>query len=111
MTAGRPPLPTEIKALRGNPGKRPLNNDPHVPAGIPKCPDWLTPVAKAEWARVVPIFWECASRQSRTCLWFLVAILVLPFEASLEFANPQFRPLAVSRPLSGGKKQSLPCIC
>ena len=52
---GRPPLPTEVKALRGNPGKRPLNNDPHVPAGIPDCPDWLTDVAKAEWVRILPI--------------------------------------------------------
>src|SRR4249919_3087858 len=55
MPAGRPPLPTEIKTLRGNPGKRPLNNDPRVPPGIPDCPEWLTDIAKEEWVRVLPI--------------------------------------------------------
>lgn len=45
---GRPPKPTAIKELEGNPGKRPLNkNEPKKPKqGAPKCPSWLEPDAK-----------------------------------------------------------------
>ena len=52
--AGRKPLPTALKILRGNPGKRPLNRGEAKPA-----PDtgnvsrWLDAEAKAEWRRVV----------------------------------------------------------
>lgn len=52
---GRPPTPTPIKALRGNPGKRPLNAaEPRPPAARPTCPSWLSRDAKAEWRRIVP---------------------------------------------------------
>lgn len=52
--AGRKPLPTAVKELRGNPGHRAL------PAGEPQplidgsnAPRWLDPLAKGEWRRVV----------------------------------------------------------
>ena len=49
---GRRPKPTAQKKLAGNPGKRALNkNEPNF-AGVPECPDWLTPLAKDEWQRV-----------------------------------------------------------
>jgi P27 family predicted phage terminase small subunit len=50
---GRRPKPTRIKALTGNPGKRPLN--PHEPRplpALPDCPPELSPVARAEWMRL-----------------------------------------------------------
>lgn len=51
--AGRKPKPTAIKKLEGNPGKRKLNRKEPVPAkGMPECPDWLLPEAKAEWERL-----------------------------------------------------------
>lgn len=54
--AGRPPKPTSLKLLSGNPGRRPL------PVGEPKPPKitrsrppaWLNRIAKAEWRRIAP---------------------------------------------------------
>ena len=52
---GRPPKPTRLKQLQGNPGKRPLNKrEPHPESGAPTRPEWLLPEAKREWNRVVP---------------------------------------------------------
>jgi len=46
-------LPTAIKQLRGNPGKRALNQDePQFVARVPACPRWLTGGAREEWRRV-----------------------------------------------------------
>ena len=48
--AGRKPKPTAIKELEGNPGKRKLNKkEPKPEKGMPVCPEWLLPEAKAEW--------------------------------------------------------------
>lgn len=50
---GRRPKPTRIKALTGNPGKRPFN--PHEPRPLPTlpdCPPELSPVARQEWSRL-----------------------------------------------------------
>ena len=49
---GRKPKPTALKALAGNPGKRPLNDSEPKPSGIPDCPDHLDEIATAEWDRV-----------------------------------------------------------
>ena len=51
--AGRPPKPTHLKVLEGNPGKRALNKDePKPQAKIPSCPSHLDKEAKAEWRRI-----------------------------------------------------------
>ncbi len=50
---GRKPIPTAIKQLEGNPGKRPLNkNEPKFEKAAPKCPAWLDSEAKKEWKRM-----------------------------------------------------------
>ena len=50
---GRRPKPTRIKALTGNPGRRPLNVDePRPEPKIPDCPAELGPVARQEWTRL-----------------------------------------------------------
>jgi P27 family predicted phage terminase small subunit len=50
---GRPPKPTALKVLEGNPGKRPLNqNEPKPEKKAPNCPSWLLPDAKKEWRRL-----------------------------------------------------------
>lgn len=52
---GRPPKPTPLKILTGNPGKRPLNDrEPKPKEGTPTCPVWIQGEAKAEWKRIVP---------------------------------------------------------
>ena len=53
---GRKPVPTALKRLRGNPGKRPLPTQeprPRVVAITP--PEWVTAEARAEWDRVAPM--------------------------------------------------------
>lgn len=51
---GRKPIPTAMKILRGNPGRRPLNlSEPKPEGGAPACPGWLHRHAKAEWRRLV----------------------------------------------------------
>ncbi len=49
---GRKPIPTAIKELEGNPGKRVLNKkEPKPKRKAPKCPMWLDNEAKKEWKR------------------------------------------------------------
>lgn len=53
--SGRRPLPTAVKRLRGNPGKRKLNAAEPMPAlGTPEMPSGLPVRAIAEWKRIVP---------------------------------------------------------
>jgi P27 family predicted phage terminase small subunit len=59
MAKGRKAIPTELKRLRGNPGKRKLNSDePTPPEGVPICPPFLSKIAKEEWASIIPILQE-----------------------------------------------------
>ena len=50
---GRPPLPTALKILRGNPGGRKLHKE-RKPGGKPTCPDWLIDRAKEIWEARAP---------------------------------------------------------
>lgn len=51
---GRPPKPTRLKIINGNPGKRRLpENEPQPVEGLPTRPEWLSPEAKREWTRLV----------------------------------------------------------
>ena len=53
--AGRPPKPTALKLLEGNPGKRKITQDePKPPPIAPECPTWLHRDAKREWKRIAP---------------------------------------------------------
>jgi hypothetical protein len=46
---GRRPKPTRVKALTGNPGKRPLNtHEPRPEPAAPDCPPELSPAARQE---------------------------------------------------------------
>ena len=50
---GPKPTPTAIKKLRGNPGKRPLNDAEPRPRMVkPRCPSHLSDEAKKEWKRI-----------------------------------------------------------
>lgn len=55
---GPAPLPTAIKELRGNPGKRPLNDREPKPGqlvAIGDPPEFLGEYGQAEWHRVGPV--------------------------------------------------------
>ena len=55
MQRGPKPQPTHLKLVRGNPGKRELNQaEPKPRRAIPDPPDELNGDAKREWIRVVP---------------------------------------------------------
>ena len=50
---GRKPMPTAMKVMMGNPGKRPINGrEPRPGPAIPTCPSHLSPTGKAEWKRL-----------------------------------------------------------
>jgi P27 family predicted phage terminase small subunit len=56
---GRPPKPTKLKLVEGNPGKRALRQEPKPPPSRPVKPAWLPAgIAKGEWDRVTPILDE-----------------------------------------------------
>lgn len=47
------PMPTSIRMLRGNKGKRPVNpREPQPDRKPPRCPEFLEPDAKKEWKRL-----------------------------------------------------------
>jgi P27 family predicted phage terminase small subunit len=54
---GRKPVPTKLKILNGNPGKRPLNDKEPLPPAeiIPNCPAHIQGEARKEWKRFVKI--------------------------------------------------------
>lgn len=52
---GRPPKPTNLKVLEGNPGKRPLPvNEPKPKPIPPKCPAWMAIEGKKLWKKLMP---------------------------------------------------------
>lgn len=53
--SGRPPKPTGLKLIEGNPGKRVLREEPKPPPSKPRRPQWVIGIARAEWDRVVPV--------------------------------------------------------
>jgi P27 family predicted phage terminase small subunit len=59
MPRGRRPLPTAVKKLRGNPGKRKLSKDEPAPRVTdPVMPAGLSAVAQQEWKDILPILRE-----------------------------------------------------
>ena len=54
MFRGRPPVPTRLKVLNGNPGKRPLPEaEPEPDVVLPAAPKELPHEAQEEWERIV----------------------------------------------------------
>src|SRR4051812_32697332 len=52
---GRKPTPAALKLIQGNPGKRPIRQEPQPERGdLPEPPEFLAEDAKAEWRRVAP---------------------------------------------------------
>lgn len=52
---GPAPQPTKLKMIRGNPGRRPLNDqEPQPDPTPPTCPNWIDDIAKAKWAELSP---------------------------------------------------------
>jgi phage terminase small subunit len=56
MPPGRPPQPTHLKLICGNPGHRPIRPEPQpaISETVPDAPDFLAPYAVDEWYRIGP---------------------------------------------------------
>jgi P27 family predicted phage terminase small subunit len=55
---GRKPIPTQLKLLRGNPGRRPLPTNEPAPAlvdGLEAPPAWLFADARKDWRAIAPL--------------------------------------------------------
>src|SRR4029077_12362774 len=53
---GPAPKPNAIRIAEGNPARRPINTDsPQFAAGEPQQPAGMSPEARREWRRLVPI--------------------------------------------------------
>lgn len=53
---GRKPIPTALKIIAGNPGKRPLNvNEPQPRSDLAAPPDWMTDRQKESWCEVIAL--------------------------------------------------------
>ena len=67
-------VPTHLKLLRGNPGKRPIppEPEPEIPANLPEQPEFLSGHAQDEW-------WRLAAELSR--LKLLTVCDTMPFAA------------------------------
>lgn len=53
--AGRPPKPTALKRLNGNPGQRPLNEaEPDFIPAAATGPDWLQGEGLIQWNKLAP---------------------------------------------------------
>lgn len=56
---GRPPKPTKLRVIEGNPGKRKIvDTGVKAPPQKPRRPEWLTDRAAAEWSYIVPLLDE-----------------------------------------------------
>lgn len=57
MARGRPPKPTALKLVQGNPGKRALNKNapsPDALIDVPEPPEWFGEIAALIWKQVAP---------------------------------------------------------
>jgi P27 family predicted phage terminase small subunit len=52
MRRGPKPKPTHLKVIAGNPGKRPLGNEPKPPVGLPDPPEGMDEATKAVWLKL-----------------------------------------------------------
>lgn len=52
---GPKPEPTALKVLKGNPGKRPLNDSEPQPVGDAQCPDWISEDSRKYWEYIVSV--------------------------------------------------------
>lgn len=52
---GRKPTPAHLRLVKGNPGHRPIPEEPTVPLEIPEKPEHLSALASQEWDRITPL--------------------------------------------------------
>ena len=58
---GPPREAHRFKVMKGTAGRRPEHRAPKAPIAAPSCPEFLDPVARQEWRRIVPLLLEAGS--------------------------------------------------
>jgi len=72
LVGGRKPVPTALKIVRGNPGRRPIQKDEFRPAwGKISCPKHLRPEARKEFRRLLKALGVMLTPVDRTVLSIL----------------------------------------
>ena len=47
-----------LRLVEGNRGHRPIPKNPQPALVMPRCPQWLSPIAKTEWKRIGPALFK-----------------------------------------------------
>lgn len=80
---GRKPVPTHLKLVRGNPGRRPLPRSEPMPGGVPVRPAWLSGRGAELWAEVLRFgFWLTRADGYKLAAWC---------ERQADFEDPEER--------------------
>ena len=100
------PLPTALKIVRGNPGRRPLNDaEPEfvLPETPPEAPAWLTAVQKEFWDDLAPMLHaaKCLTEADELALATLCVAC-----GELKHANEQIQITRLMKTPSGYVQQS-----
>lgn len=99
---GRKPTPTNLRVLRGNPGKRAFNREepePLLPPAPPEPPDYLTGYGREEWQRIAEELFR---------LKLLTVVDIQPLAAyceaydSFRTATEKLREMAARDPVMAG---------
>ena len=99
---GRKAVPAQMKLVKGNPGRRPINNEPPFDAveeaKVPDAPDWLHPEQQEFWGQLAPLFAK-ANVLRETDLHMLSAMCIVLGE--MKFANEQLKVSRLVRTPNG----------
>jgi P27 family predicted phage terminase small subunit len=115
VMAGRNPMPTNLKKLRGNPGKRAINAaEPKLAKALPYCPKHLSQEAKDEWHRVSRELYEAGllTKVDRAALAGYCQAWARWVEAEKKLADEDLvltteKGYAYANPLIGVAKQAM----
>lgn len=99
---GRKPKPTTFKILEGTRESRINRNEPRFPAEMPPCPDWLDPVAKETWEKLVRLLRPsgvitAADEIALSALCELYSFYRLAVNPKVPFIGPQRRVVRDAR--------------
>lgn len=84
--AGRPPKPTALKLLQGNPGRRKLLVEPQSKVGA-MCPLWLRAEARELWKKWAPVYEEMGCLREADAIAFANWMIVQAKVRALEMAG------------------------
>lgn len=68
MAMGRPPKPTALKVVQGNPGKRPLNKkEPKSKRALPPAPEYLSTECQDQWRNMAKMLFDSGVLLQQDC--------------------------------------------